>query len=66
MVDSEGDRMTADEYRRLSDAGILDEKVELIDGRMMFGRWELAWSPAQRAAAAELGIVLPNNEPAPE
>jgi hypothetical protein len=65
-VSSDDIRITVDEYMRLGEAGIVGHKVELIDGRIVFGRFELAFSPAQRAAAAELGIELPENEPAPE
>lgn len=57
--------VSTDDYHRLIETGILGEKVELIDGRVMFGEWELAWSPAQRAAAAMLGIRLPDNQRPP-
>jgi len=57
--------ITVDTYVRLVDAGIIGEKIELIAGRLVFGDFELAFSPAQRAAAAELGIELPENEQAP-
>jgi hypothetical protein len=62
MADAEHKRMTVDEYFRLGDAGIIGDKIELIDGRIVFGRFELAFSPAQRAAAEEIGIELPDNE----
>jgi hypothetical protein len=57
--------INVDTYVRLVDAGIIGEKIELIEGRLVFGDFELAFSPAQRAAAAEHGIELPENQQAP-
>ena len=57
--------LNVETYFRLVEAGIIGEKIELIDGRLVFGDFELAFSAAQRAAAAELGIELPENQQAP-
>jgi hypothetical protein len=48
-------RITADEYWRLVEAGIVD-KVELIDGVVVMGAYALHFSPEQAAAAARIGI----------
>jgi hypothetical protein len=66
VADADRPPMTVDTYFRLVEAGILGEKVELIEGRIMFGDFELAFSPAQRAAAAAIGIELPENQEAAE
>ena len=47
--------MTSDDYRALIDGGILD-KIELIDGQVLMGKYELVFSPEQTAAAARLGV----------
>ena len=49
--------MTLDEYIALTEAGILD-KVELMDGVVMMGRFPLAFSADQIAAASEIGVDL--------
>jgi hypothetical protein len=54
-------RMSNEEYDELVEAGVF-RKIELIDGEVRTGRFRLAFSPAQRAAAAELGIELPPDE----
>jgi hypothetical protein len=51
--------MTTDEYHALVRAGVL-ANVELIDGRVVMGEYELIFSPAQAAAAAELGVSVPS------
>ena len=61
MADDKRPLITVDTCVRLVDGGIIGEKIELIKGRLVFGDFELAFSPAQRAAAAELGIELPEN-----
>jgi hypothetical protein len=65
MADDDRPLINVDTYFRLVEAGIVGEKIELIEGRLVFGDFELAFSPAQRAAAAELGIDLPENQQAP-
>jgi hypothetical protein len=62
MADPDRPLLTVDTYFRLVEAGIVGEKVELIEGRLVFGDFELAFSPAQRAAAKKIGIELPENE----
>lgn len=58
--------LTVEDYFKLQEVGVLGEKVELIEGRIVMGPWQLAFSPAQRAYAAELGITLPDDEQPPE
>jgi hypothetical protein len=65
MADDDRLLIDVDTYFRLVEAGIVGEKIELIEGRLVFGDFELAFSPAQRAAAAALGIELPENQQAP-
>ena len=50
--------MDADEFAALMEAGIIDHKIELIDGRPMMGEYPLGFSAEQIRAAAELGIEL--------
>lgn len=47
--------LTAEQYDRLVEAGIV-AGVEMIDGRIYMGEWELVFSPAQARAAAALGV----------
>ncbi len=65
MADDDRPLIDVETYFRLVEAGIIGEKIELIEGRLVFGDFELAFSPAQRAAADELGIALPENQQAP-
>ena len=65
MADDDRPLIDVETYYRLADAGIVGDKVELIEGRLVFGDFELAFSPAQRQAAAQLGIELPENQQAP-
>jgi hypothetical protein len=51
-------RLTADEYSRLGEIDVLGEKVELIDGRIIFGRYPFVFSAAAVAAAREAGVEL--------
>jgi hypothetical protein len=55
--------ITAEEYSRLGEIGVIGEKVELIDGQILFGRYPLAFSAEQLAAAREAGIDLSAPEP---
>ncbi len=59
--------MTPEEYAALVEAGIL-HKVELVAGRVMMGRYPLAFSQAQVRDAAQLGIELvqPTDRPTTE
>ena len=50
-------RLTSEEYRRLVEARILGP-VELLDGRVVIGAFDLAFSDAQVAAALKVGIDL--------
>ena len=50
-------RLTSDEYHRLVEAGIVGP-VELLDGRVVIGAFELAFSDAQIAAAADVDVDL--------
>jgi hypothetical protein len=47
--------LTTDEYGALAQAGVLS-KVELIEGRVVMGEYELVFSPSQTAAAERLGV----------
>ena len=47
--------LTPDEYRILGTAGILST-VELINGRVVMGEYEIVFSPSQTAAAERLGV----------
>src|SRR4051794_35726271 len=50
--------ITADQYRRLYEAGVIGT-IELLDGVMVCGpRFALALSAEQRAAAAAAGVEL--------
>jgi acetamidase/formamidase len=55
-----------DQYHLLVARGII-APVELADGRVMMGDYELAFSSRQVAAAAELGVYLVTDtlKPAP-
>jgi hypothetical protein len=50
--------MTADEYERLWQVGVLGEKVELIAGRIAFGRYPFVLSAEAVADARDAGIEL--------
>ena len=50
-------RLTLDDYHRLVEAGILG-RLELLDGRVVIGAFELAFSDAQIAAALDVGVDL--------
>ena len=52
-----GRKLTSDEYHRLVDAGIVGS-VELLDGRVVIGAFDLAFSDAQIAAALDVGVDL--------
>ena len=43
--------ITADEYFRLAEIGVLGEKVELIEGEIVFGRYPFVFSAEAIAAA---------------
>jgi hypothetical protein len=50
-------RLTSDEYHRLVEAGIVGP-VELLDGRVVMGAFDLASSDVQIAAASDVGVDL--------
>jgi hypothetical protein len=57
-------RITADDYYKLAEIGVLGDKIELDEGRVITGwdpererPWELCFSPAQARAAAAHGIT---------
>jgi hypothetical protein len=50
-------RLTIDEYHRLVEAGIVGP-VELLDGRLVVGAFDLVFSDAQIAAARKVGVDL--------
>jgi hypothetical protein len=50
--------MTADEYLRLREAGILGSQMELREGVVYLGAYPMAFSAEQILAAARLGIDL--------
>lgn len=39
--------LTPDEFAKLIDAGVLDGTIELLGGRVIFGRYAAAFSAAQ-------------------
>ena len=51
-------QITAEEYRQLAELGVLGEKVELLDGWIVFGRYPFAFSEQAIAAARAAGIEL--------
>ena len=56
-ADTRAGRLTADEMFALADAGLLPEKLELVDGRLVTaGDSEYVFAPAEARAAARLGI----------
>ena len=50
--------LTVEEYERLVELGVLGEQVELVAGRITFGRYPFAFSDAAVAAARAAGIEL--------
>jgi hypothetical protein len=54
--------LSPEQWRTLVEAGVIGSPVELINGVVFSGEWRLAVSPAQRDAAAQLGIALPPDE----
>ena len=48
--------ITGDEYRRLWEIGVLGEKVELLDGWIVYGKYPFAFSDEAVAAARAAGI----------
>lgn len=57
--------ITVEEYHRLGEIGVLGEKVELIDGRIVFGRCPWVWSDEQLAVARAAGIELVDDDIGP-
>lgn len=55
-------KLTLAEYNRLVDAEILGP-VELRDGRVVIGAFDLAFSDAQIAAAHQVGVDLRASDP---
>ena len=51
-------QITADEYRRLAELGVLGESVELIDGWIVYGRYPFAFSEEAITAARAAGVEL--------
>lgn len=50
-------KLTADEMFALSGAGLLAEKIELVDGRLLAGgETEYVFAPREARAAAQMGI----------
>ncbi len=58
-------RITVKEYHRLGEIGVLGEMMELIDGRIVFGRCLWVWSDEQVAAARADGIELVDDDVGP-
>lgn len=50
-------RLTLEDYHRLVEIGIID-KVELVEGRLMMGRFEIGLTDEQRTAARDAGIAV--------
>jgi hypothetical protein len=50
--------VTEEEFDRLVAIGVLGERVELIDGRITFGRYPLMFSAEAVAAARAAGVEL--------
>lgn len=55
-------QITREEYWRLAAAGVLGEKVEMIDGWIVFGEFPFAFSDQAVAAAREAGVELTVDE----
>jgi hypothetical protein len=56
-ADARPGRLTAAEMFALADAGLLPEKLELVDGRLLTaGDSEYVFAPPEARAAARLGI----------
>jgi hypothetical protein len=53
-----GGPITAEQYRRLGEIGVLGEKVELFDGWITYGRFAFAVAPEAIVAAQVAGIEL--------
>jgi hypothetical protein len=51
-------RVMVDEYERLGEVGVLGEKVELIEGRIVFGPYPFVFSAEAVAAARAAGVEL--------
>ena len=50
--------ITAREYRRLAEIGVLGEKVELLNGWIVHGRYPFMFTDEAVAAARKIGIEL--------
>ncbi|MGZ8702766.1 MAG: hypothetical protein ACXWZY_10825 [Gaiellaceae bacterium] len=56
-ADARAGRLTADEMLALAGAGLLPERIELVDGRLLAGgETEYVFAPAEARAAASMGI----------
>lgn len=53
------ERISPQDWQKLVEAGIVD-RVEMIEGRALMGRYPVVFSPAQTAAARELGVEVPS------
>ena len=51
--------MTVEEYELLTDVGVIAGPIELIGGRLLWGRYEAFLSPVQARAAAAAGVNVP-------
>ena len=49
--------MDVEHYRKLVEAAVID-KVELIDGRLVMGEYDLVLSPEQASVARRLGVPV--------
>ena len=56
-------RLSVEQYHRLHEIGVLGDKVELIDGELVYGSYGMGFNAAQIAAAAAEGIDLRGPEP---
>jgi hypothetical protein len=53
-------QITAEEYWRLGEIGVLGEKVELIEGRIMFGNYPFAFSEERSPQHARRALSSPH------
>ena len=49
--------MDVEDYHKLVEAAVID-KVELIDGRLVMGEYDLVLSPKQASVARQLGVSV--------
>ena len=51
--------MSVEDYDLLTEVGVIAGPIELIDGKLVWGKYAVFLSPAQARAAAALGVIVP-------